>query len=114
MSRTAPSVAEFFQAIARNAAANGVKLEIRGDADRALASERFDVLLAADVCYELPNRELLATHARFPECVLLSDPARRGAPLACVDRLAEYRVRTLPDLAEETTGASIYRCRSKR
>lgn len=92
-------------AIALNAEANGVRLDVlHGDPiDRPSA---WDVVLAGDVCYEQPMagratawlRRLAATGTE----VLLGDPGRSYRPADGLLELARYRVPTSLDLETRT------------
>ena len=87
-----------------NAALNGVTLEV------ALAvPDAWDVLLASDVLYETGNEGWLTTAAQSGRQVLLSDPLRHGTPRPELEVIAEYRVRTLPDVDYPIQRALIHR-----
>lgn len=77
-------------------------------------AERWEVILAGDVCYEKPmaDRVLpwLRAHAAAGALVLLADPGRAYLPRAGLERLAMYTVpttRELEDREERVTG--VYR-----
>jgi len=76
-----------------NAEENGVQLDA---AERV--PEAWDVLLASDVLYETGNEHWLARAAEGGRQVLLSDPLRHGTPRPGMQVVAEYAVRTVPDV----------------
>jgi predicted nicotinamide N-methyase len=76
-----------------NAEENGGQLAVP-----ASVPERWDVLLASDVLYETGNEHWLAHAAESGRQVLLSDPLRHGTPRPGMKVVAEYAVRTLPDV----------------
>ena len=92
-------------AIALNAAANGVTIDIIGD-DPIGRPSAWDVVLAGDVCYEQPMagratnwlRRLAAAGTE----VLLGDPGRSYRPADGLVELARYRVPTSLDLETRT------------
>jgi predicted nicotinamide N-methyase len=92
-------------AIALNAAANGVTIEILHD-DPIDRPSAWDVVLAGDVCYEQPMagratnwlRRLAAAGTE----VLLGDPGRSYRPADGLVELARYRVPTSLDLETRT------------
>ncbi len=105
-SATAADIDRFADAaIALNAAANGVTIDIIGD-DPIDRPSAWDVVLAGDVCYEQPMagrattwlRRLAAAGAE----VLLGDPGRSYRPADGVVELARYRVPTSLDLETRT------------
>jgi predicted nicotinamide N-methyase len=88
------------EVIPRNAALNGVRLEVRvGDALLAPAGG-VDLVLAGDVFYEarLAARALawLRAEAARGATVLVGDPGRRYAPAAGLRRVATYAVPVSP------------------
>ena len=87
-----------------NAALNGVSLEVGlevpGD---------WDVLLASDVLYETGNEVWLARAAASGKRVWLSDPLRHGTPRPELELVAEYAVRTLPDVDYPVQRALIHK-----
>ena len=87
-----------------NAAENGVDLAVS-----AQVPERWDVLLASDVLYETGNEHWLHTAAATGREVLLSDPLRHGSPRLGLAVIAEYQVRTVPDVDYPSTRAVIHR-----
>jgi predicted nicotinamide N-methyase len=92
-------------AIALNAAANGVTIDIIGD-DPIDRPSSWDLVLAGDVCYEQPMagratnwlRRLAAAGTE----VLLGDPGRSYRPADGLVELARYRVPTSLDLETRT------------
>lgn len=92
-------------AIALNAAANDVAIDIIGD-DPIDRPSAWDVVLAGDVCYEQPMagratawlRRLAAAGTE----VLLGDPGRSHRPADGLVELARYRVPTSLDLETRT------------
>jgi predicted nicotinamide N-methyase len=90
-----------------NARLNGVKLDVAPQ-----VGEPWDVLLASDVLYETGNEHWLRTAADSGRQVLLSDPLRHGTPRPGLQVVAEYVVRTLPDVDYPIQRALIHRLRS--
>ena len=84
-------------AIALNAAANAVELEILG-ADLVGCPADWDVVLAGDVCYELEMAravtQWLVGLAEQGVLVLLGDPGRSYLEKHRLEKLAEYAVPT--------------------
>ncbi len=99
-------------AIAVNARANGVRIDVsRGDVLDA-PPPPCDVILAGDVCYQetMAARMLdwLRVAARRGTRVLLGDPGRTYLPPG-LERLATYRVRTSLELERAAiTEAAVY------
>jgi predicted nicotinamide N-methyase len=96
-------------AIALNAAANGVAVAWR-KADLVGSDERWDVVLAGDVCYERPMAERVMPWLRrlaAEGClVLMGDPGRSYLPDRGLARLASHVVpisRELEDRTERET-----------
>jgi predicted nicotinamide N-methyase len=87
-----------------NAELNGVELRV---ADTAPTD--WDVLLASDVLYETGNEHWLRSAADSGREVLLSDPLRHGTPRSGLEVVAEYSVRTLPDVDYPVQRALIHR-----
>ena len=90
-----------------NAARNGVAL------DCATAPEPRAVLLASDVAYERQTVRALLGAADRADLALIADPLRRpqALPLERLELLEERPARTLPEIAETTPGAAVYRVR---
>jgi predicted nicotinamide N-methyase len=92
-------------AIALNATANGVTIDIIGD-DPIGRPSAWDVVLAGDVCYEQPMAERATNWLRRLAAagteVLLGDPGRSYRPAKGLVELARYRVPTSLDLETRT------------
>ena len=97
-------------AIALNAAANGVELEISG-AD-LLASDRAasDIVLVGDLFYEKPLADrvlaFLGRQRQAGALVLVGDPGRSYLPRQSLERIADYSVpvsRELEDMEIKNT-----------
>lgn len=106
VSATAADIDRFADAaIALNAAANGVTIDVVGD-DPIDRPSRWDVVLAGDVCYEQPMAGRATTWLRRLAAagteVLLGDPGRSYRPADGVVELARYRVPTSLDLETRT------------
>jgi predicted nicotinamide N-methyase len=92
-------------AIALNAAANGVTLEVT---DRDLLDEAApawaEVILAGDICYEKPLAAKvmawLKTATARGAAVLIGDPGRSYFPRQGLVKLAEYQVPTTRELED--------------
>jgi predicted nicotinamide N-methyase len=87
-----------------NAALNGVALAVALE-----VPSEWDLLLASDVLYETGNEHWLTTAATSGRGVLLSDPLRHGTPRSELEVIAEYEVRTLPDVDYPIQRALIHR-----
>lgn len=90
-----------------NAQENGVEIAISGE-----VPEHWDVLLASDVLYETGNEHWLKTAAATGREVLLADPLRHGTPREGLIVIAEYAVRTVPDVDYPISRALIHRLRT--
>lgn len=92
-------------AIALNAAANGVTIDIIAD-DPIGRPSAWDVVLAGDVCYEQPMAGRATTWLRQLAAagteVLLGDPGRSYRPADGLVELGRYRVPTSLDLETRT------------
>jgi predicted nicotinamide N-methyase len=92
-------------AIALNAAANGVTIDIIGD-DPIDRPSAWGLVLAGDVCYEQPMAQRatnwLHRLAAAGTEVLLGDPGRSYRPADGLVELARYRVPTSLDLETRT------------
>ncbi len=94
-------------AVELNAALNGVAVLATSDdfADDDTAFERFDVVLAGDVCYERPMAERVArwlsTAARNGCEVLIADPGRAYLPNDGLAEVARYTVPTSLELEDK-------------
>ena len=87
-----------------NAELNGVTLDVAFE-----VPTDWDVLLASDVLYETGNEVWLTRAAEGGKRVLLSDPLRHGTPRPELEVIAEYAVRTLPDVDYPIQRALIHR-----
>ncbi|MET0387498.1 MAG: 50S ribosomal protein L11 methyltransferase [Polyangiales bacterium] len=92
-----------------NAAENGVELAVAEQ-----VPDDWDVLLASDVLYETGNEHWLSHAATSGKEVLLADPMRHGTarPGPAMTVVAEYAVRTLPDVDYPIGRALVHRLRS--
>ncbi len=90
-------------AIALNAAANDVVVTIIGD-DLVDGRDRWDVVLAGDVCYERPMAERvifwLRRLAADGALVLLGDPGRAYLPAQGLAEVARHRVPTSREIED--------------
>ena len=87
-------------AIARNAEANNVVLEITAK-DMIGAADAFDLILVGDMCYERPLAERLMVWLRsVRSVVVLGDPGRSYFPKSGLTRLALYSVPTTRELED--------------
>jgi len=96
-------------AIALNAQANGVTLDIIGE-DLIGGAAPFDLILVGDLFYERPLAErLLAWLTPLTIPVLMGDPGRSYFPKEGVEKLAEYKVQTTRDLEDrEIRDTGVY------
>lgn len=90
-----------------NAEENGVTIEVA-----TAISEDWEVMLASDVLYETGNEHYLQLAAATGRELLLSDPLRHGTPRPGLEVVAEYAVRTLPDVDYPIGRALIHRIAS--
>jgi len=97
-------------AIALNAAANGVTLDILLD-DPIDRPSAWDVVLAGDVCYEQPMAGRATAWLRCLAAVgtevLLGDPGRSYQPADGLTELARYRVPTSLELETRTERETV-------
>jgi predicted nicotinamide N-methyase len=97
-------------AIALNAAANGVAIAWR-EADLVGSDERWDVVLAGDICYERPMAERVMPWLRRlagEGClVLMGDPGRSYLPDRGLARLASHVVPTSRELEDRTERETV-------
>lgn len=100
-------------AIALNAQANGVTVDVRQD-DLLDGACLWDAALVGDMCYERPLAERLlawlgeAAARGVP--VLLGDPGRNYFPKSGVEKLASYQVATSRELEDRDVRATaVYR-----
>lgn len=90
--------------MALNADANGLSIEILTDDIIGDPLDGFDIILAADICYEQPTsgrvekwfRELAASGRP----VLMGDPGRNFRPSERMEKLAHYAVPTTRELED--------------
>lgn len=96
-------------AIALNAHANGVTLDITGE-DRIGGPAPFDVILVGDLFYERPLAErLLAWLTPLPARVLMGDPGRTYFPKDGVSKRTSYQVAVSRDLEDrELRDTAVY------
>jgi predicted nicotinamide N-methyase len=97
-------------AIALNATANGVAIDVLQD-DPIGRPSAWDVVLAGDVCYEQPMAGRATAWLRGLAAagteVLLGDPGRSYRPADGLVELARYRVPTSLDLETRTECESV-------
>ncbi len=101
-------------AIALNAEANGVIVEILPGDLTQQAGDGWEVILAGDVCYERPMTEQcmpwLQARAADGALVLLADPGRAYLPETGLVRLANYLVPTSREIEDrDIRDVVIYR-----
>lgn len=90
-------------AMALNAAANGLPLEVRTDDLVGSAADGIDTVLAGDVCYERPMADRILPWFRSlarDRLVVIGDPGRAYVPRDGIERLAEYDVPTPLELED--------------
>jgi len=91
-------------AIALNAAANRVHVDIVGDDLVGRPLSGFDIVLAGDICYEQPFSgrvsAWLSTLAGRGIEVLIGDPGRTYLPRRALRRVAQYDVETTRELED--------------
>jgi len=100
------------EAIALNAAANGVTIEVVTD-DQIGSARAWTTILVGDLCYERPVAERLLAwlgeQARGGARVLLGDPGRSYFPEATLTRLAVYAVQTTQEIEDrEVRETGVY------
>ncbi|MEP9366080.1 50S ribosomal protein L11 methyltransferase [Xanthobacter sp. VNH20] len=90
-------------AIALNAAANGVAVEVRGT-DLIGTDAGWETVLAGDICYERDLAERvfawLKALSRRGAIVLIGDPGRSYLPKAELEQVAEYSVPVTRELED--------------
>ena len=96
------------RATARNAALNGVELELVADFDAAVGE--LDLIIVADVLYDAQNLPWLHRFLSRASGVLLADSRIKDFTLPPYRRIAQCEASTLPDLDEssEFRQVSIY------
>jgi predicted nicotinamide N-methyase len=90
-------------AIALNAAANGVTLEIERADLVGRADPAWQAVIAGDVCYEEPMAGLVAAWLKSlarEALVLMGDPQRAYFPADGLDQLARYAVETTIEIED--------------
>ncbi len=91
-------------ALALNAEANGVALDLSDDDLVGRLEADWEVVLAGDVCYERPMAARVAAWlgelAGRGVTVLMGDPGRTYLPRAGLERLARYAVPTTRELED--------------
>ena len=100
-------------AIALNAEANGVAVEVTTD-DMIGRERKWDAILIGDMCYERPLAERLLlwldAQARAGALVLMGDPGRSYFPKIGIEKLATYHVQTTRELEDrEIRETGVYR-----
>ena len=92
-----------------NAALNAVTIDVVGAIDMARAA--YDVVLIADVLYDLSNLPVLREFTHVVPEIIIADSRVKSIPLPRVEVLAHYETSTVPDLDEspEFRHVSIYR-----
>ncbi len=91
------------EACRRNAELNGVTLAVATE-----LPQRYDVLLASDVLYEVGNRALLAGERARGRRLLISEPERRGSVRPEAVPRGRYEVSTVPDVDYPVASAVVY------
>ena len=104
-------------AIALNAAANSVVIEVIDVDIGGAAPEGFDLIAAGDVFYNPEvGQRMLPFLQRCTDAgmdVLIGDPQRRDLPLADLDRIAAYAVGDVGDVRDSTERVgAVYRLKS--
>ena len=101
-------------ALRLNSALNKVTIDIAETDVLAVPAQRYDLILAGDVCYEKPMAERavawLTAAVESGAEVLLADPGRSYLPSKGLTKLAAYDVPTPLDLESRTTmTTTVYR-----
>jgi predicted nicotinamide N-methyase len=76
--------------------------------------DQWDVMLVADVLYELPNSQWFKAFAQNGREVLVADPQRPRNPKLDIEPIARYQVTTQPDVDYPMCQAAIYRFSTTR
>ena len=91
-------------AIALNAAINGVRVSVLIEDLLDRPAPRADLIIAGDVCYERPMAERilswLSAARKAGARVLIGDPGRTYFPRRGLDLLADYQVKTTRELED--------------
>ncbi len=102
-------------AIALNAAANGVSLEIVGADLVGHIDPGWQVVIAGDVCYEQPMAGRVSAWLRSVAdraCVLIGDPQRTYFDTEGLERVARYTVETTIEIEDsDLRAAAVWRVR---
>ncbi|MBF0269305.1 MAG: methyltransferase [Alphaproteobacteria bacterium] len=97
-------------AIDLNAKANGVAVTVRLD-DLVGCANRWDVVLAGDVCYERPMAERvfawLLNLSKQGVRVILGDPGRNYLPKSGLREVARYDVPTTKDIEDKDMRTAV-------
>jgi predicted nicotinamide N-methyase len=100
-------------AIALNAAANGVRLEISAADAIGTDDPAWQAVIAGDVCYEQPmaaRAEAWLRRLARRALVLIGDPERTYFPQGGLERLARYRVPTTTEIEDsDLRNAAVWR-----
>jgi predicted nicotinamide N-methyase len=101
-------------AVALNAEANKVQVEVSLADLLAAPPPAVDVILAADVCYEQPLADRVMAWLEASRSagvhVLIGDPGRTYFPKTGLERLAEYKVPTTRELEDaEVKRTAVWR-----
>lgn len=98
-------------AIALNAALNGVSLQIIDHDVMGSLEDRWQIVIAGDICYERPMAEKAAAWFKALVArgvtVLVADPGRNYLPGTGLRKVAEYVVPTLLDLEDRTERTTV-------
>lgn len=99
------------EAIALNAAHNGVTIEVETEDVIGRHDAAWDIVLAGDMCYEKPLAERLVAWLRrlagrgVP--VLIGDPGRNYVPRSGLAEVARYTVRTSRELEDRESREGV-------
>ena len=91
-----------------NAAHNGVDIDVIAAVNLERAA--YDVVLMADVLYDITNLPLLARFTQVAHDIVIADSRVKSIPLPGIAVIAHYETATVPDLDEspEYRNVSIY------
>ena len=99
-----------------NAAHNNVTGDVVGALNIAQAHACYDIVLVADVLYDVTNLPLLREFTAAVAEIIIADSRMKSIPLPGIQVIAQYETSTMPDLDEspEFRRVSIYRwCRDR-